>query len=852
MGDLYKKLKHKLQLASLFDIQPDKPAGKLGRGRIKTRNGFKLSQFWPKGREARLIDALASTSMFDPELYLAENADVAVSGMNPAAHYIRFGRREGRKFPGRFDRDSYLAMNPDVAESGMDALEHYLRFGQFEGRPIEGRRAPHIANDILRQSALGRQYFKKFGFTENGALSAKQVNAAIRNLICDEVYLTIADVRPDVSIIIPVYGQLPFLLNCLNSLAAHRSRFSVEVIVIDDVSPAADKVEALQAVPWIRYKRRVENGGFIDTCNEAASIARGKYLVFLNSDVRVGDGWLDELIGSFALFPRAGLVGSRLFNEDGTLQEAGGIYWKDGSAWNYGRGADGNHPKYSFARQVDYCSGAAIAVPVAIWREMGGFDTLFRPAYCEDADLAFRLRDAGYQVWLQPLSSVLHYEGRTHGRDVTSGIKAYQVANTKLLESRWRHVLASHRPNAELPDLEANRLGGERILVFDALTPTPDQDSGSFITVRMIRALQELGFHVIFVPQHGYRYEPHYTQDLQRIGVECLYYPYFTDASSVFADYNNVEYLLGYRYNVLQPIYDDARRMLPKARLIFHNVDLHFVREQREAELYGARSRKIAAANSKIAELSLIANVDCTIVHTAVEAQIIRENMPVSNIVEFPYIADPVPTDVPFEQRRDIMFLGGFAHTPNVDAVHYFMEFIWQQLSDRLPADARLLIVGASPPGSIRALANERVVVTGYVEEIKGYFDQARVFVAPLRYGAGIKGKVIQSLAHGVPSVLTPIAAEGIGLESGVHAVIAGDAKDFIEAVLTLYDSATTWNALQQNGYDFVEKNYSWDRCLDLCRTVLDVADKTWIARQETTYLAPLIEKVKTDAQKAQ
>ena len=222
------------------------------------------------------------------------------------------------------------------------------------------------------------------------------------------------------------------------------------------------------------------------------------------SDTRVAPYWLDELVGSFDWFGKAGLVGSKLFNEDGTLQEAGGILWRDGSAWNYGRDEDPNHPKYCFARQVDYCSGAAIAVPKSVWQRMGGFDRAYHPAYCEDADLAFRLRDAGFEVWFQPLARVLHYEGKTHGRDIRVGVKAYQKVNIKKLARRWRNNLAAHRVTGDEPDQEANRSARERILVIDAVTPTPDRDSGSFITWKMLLALRELGYQITFIPQHNY------------------------------------------------------------------------------------------------------------------------------------------------------------------------------------------------------------------------------------------------------------------------------------------------------------------------------------------------------------
>ncbi|MBV6601925.1 glycosyltransferase, partial [Acinetobacter baumannii] len=157
------------------------------------------------------------------------------------------------------------------------------------------------------------------------------------------------------------------------------------------------------------YERRAENGGFLECCNSTVQLARGEVIVLLNSDTRVVDGWLDELVEAFELFPKAGMVGSKLFNDDGPLPEAGGIFWRDGSAHNYGRGDDPNRPQYCFARQADFISGASIAIRKSVWDALGGFDPVYKPAYCEDADLAFRLRRAGYETWFVPTSRVIHY-----------------------------------------------------------------------------------------------------------------------------------------------------------------------------------------------------------------------------------------------------------------------------------------------------------------------------------------------------------------------------------------------------------------------------------------------------------
>ena len=791
------------------------------------------------------VSEVRSSGLFDDAFYLQQCPAVKKAGIDPLLHYLTRGFLDHLEISSALSMREYAHGHPEIRTTGLPPLLYLLRLGLETGteeslalaaaRLTATPSARPLPDDAISLERMaGVAYFNRFEFPTDSAESpGAYVTDAIVDLACRSVQLKVERIEPDISIIIPVFGQLHFVLNCLDSLAKHRSRFSVEVIVIDDESPQATQAWRLGAIPWVRYRRQEHNTGFIDTCNDAAKIARGRFLVFLNSDTRVAAGWLDELIGSFEIFPKAGLVGSKLYNTDGTLQEAGGIYWRDGSAWNYGRNQDANHPKYCFARRVDYISGASIAVPTEIWRTAGGFNASYRPAYCEDADLAFKLREMGYQVWLQPLSAAIHYEGKTQGRDLATGIKAYQQINMRRLAKRWKSALSAHRQHGHEPDQEANRPSGERLLVLDAVTPRPDQDSGSFITFRMLQSLQTLGYQITFVPQHNYAYDGAYTDDLQRIGIECIHLPHFRNITEVLDFRNDFDIALVYRFGVLKEVYEELRSRLPKARVILHNVDLHFLREERAAAMCNSRSKKIVAALTRSAELELMCKVDCTIVHTAVEAEIIKRLLPIDNIVEFPYIAELHRTQAAFEDRHDVLFLGGFGHPPNIDAVQHFVANIWPLVVPQLPERSRFVIIGASPPSEIQLLAGERIVVTGHVKDLQPYFDSARVFVAPIRYGAGIKGKVIQSLCHGTPSVITSIAAEGIGLTSGRETIIANADAEFAQSIVRVYSDRTLWHILQESGYRFVEERFSWKRGIEICRKVLDTADATWLARKD-------------------
>lgn len=791
-------------------------------------------------------DRLAESGLFDSVYYLSTCPVCLDVGADPIRHFLAHGALHFLDPSPKFWTIGYLARHPDLRGRNIVPVLHHMQYGEADKRELPLRSAEDVAwkpavgdrptpDDIVHRARFEAEtFFYRYGFRrENGGPQTHALECIVE-LAAREPDLKIERIVPDVSIIIPVYGQLPFVLSCLDSLALHHSKYSAEIIVCDDASPAVHETERLGAIPWVRYKRRSSNGGFIDCCNSAAESARGRYVVFLNSDTRVVDGWLDALIDTFQLFPRCGLSGSKLLNDDGSLQEAGGIYWADGTAWNYGRNNDPNHPKYCFARQADYISGASIAVPIALWRRLGGFSTDFRPAYCEDVDLAFRVREAGLEVWYQPYSRVIHYEGMTHGRDESKGIKAYQRKNMELLRQRWLPTHSSKRPNGHEPDKEANRVK-LRMLIIDALPHTPDKDAGSLVSSNVLRCFREKGYQQTFVPQHGYRFDPHYSRLQQMAGIECLYGPYVDSIDQVLDHRSDYDYVLIHRFNVAVEVMGSLRGRIPNARILFSNVDLHFLRTAREAELSGDRTQAIVAARMQTEELSVFLKTDANMVHTPVEEKMVQEALPkrLENLLVFPWIAETRRSAVKFEDRHNVLFLGGFGHPPNIDAVEYFAEQIWPLVRSQIPVDAKFYIVGNAPPDKIKALAGDRIVVTGHVPELPPYLDAAKLMVVPLRYGAGIKGKIIEAMANGLPCVTTSIGAEGIGLADGQQCFIANTPAAIAESITRLYERRDVWYGLQSGGYQFVDENYSWALASERCSKVLDLADRTWLARED-------------------
>ncbi|GGH64054.1 hypothetical protein GCM10008014_42050 [Paenibacillus silvae] len=634
--------------------------------------------------------------------------------------------------------------------------------------------------------------------------------------ITEYVHLNFPIARnPKVSIIIPVYNQWKYTYLCLASILENTPDVSYEIIIADDMS--SDETKNINDfVSNVKVVRDGINRGFLLNCNHAAASARGEYLFFLNNDTKVQPSWLSSLVDLMDSDSQIGMAGSKLVYPDGRQQEAGGIIWNDASGWNYGRLDDPHKPEYNYVKSVDYISGAAILVKHELWKKLGGFDERYVPAYFEDTDLAFSIRDLGYKVVFQPKSIIIHFEGISHGTDTNSGIKSYQVTNKEKFLRKWESVLKQeHFSNAEHIFWARDRSKDKKtIVVVDHYVPHYDKDAGGRATYYYLKLFVSMGFHVIFIGDNFFRHEP-YTSNLQSMGIEVLYGDYYSKNIDKWIKDNGayIDYVYLNRPHISIKYMEIFRRST-SAKIIYFGHDLHYLREMRNYELTGNTSLLKASEEWRKTEFSLFDNADVIHVVGSYEQELLQNEFPdkpVRNIPLFPYESSYHPTDKlnGFDYRKDLLFVGGFNHTPNYDGVIWFLDEIFASIKQSIPS-IKLYIVGSNPPEDLKARSNEDVIITGFVsdEELERYYNQSRLVVVPLRYGAGVKGKVVEAMYYQVPVVTTSIGSEGLE-ESEKVMMIANDAQQFADSIIQLYQDEMMWNACSRESVQYVEKYFT-------------------------------------------
>jgi len=346
------------------------------------------------------------------------------------------------------------------------------------------------------------------------------------------------------------------------------------------------------------------------------------------------------------------------------------------------------------------------------------------------------------------------------------------------------------------------------ILYIDDHTPQPDKDAGSVVTFNFICILSSMGYKITFWSNDQKRVEP-YTTELQQRGVEVIYE--HQSFKKFIQKRNNVYSIcITTRPYFSKKYIDNIRHYSQQCKIIYIVADLHFVRIAREAFLEKSKIRMMMSLEIKKLEFWNMNNSDLTIFHSENECKFaLTENKSLNAaVIPIPYFLDFAPKS--FSERTDLLFLGNYKHSPNLDAIQYFVTDIFPLITKELP-DLKLYVVGSNVPDFLADLCSKtkNCILIGFVKDLTPYLGSCKIMVSPLRYGSGIKGKIILSMLSSLPVITTNIGAEGISANTNSELLIVDKLQDFANKTIDLYKNELEWNKLSSNAKKFAEINYS-------------------------------------------
>lgn len=617
------------------------------------------------------------------------------------------------------------------------------------------------------------------------------------------------------SIIVHVSGDAEATFQCLRSLAREVDLTESEVVAVNNSGDETTRallshfrglVRVIDGSPGGDADGTPDRGfqdlwlRFVNAVASFAPQARGKYLVFLDGAAVVGRGWLCALTDTLEREARAGAVGSMSVNADGRVHEAGGIVWPDGMTSGYGRGDSPEDSRLAFAREVDFCSAASLAVRRNLFERLGGFDVSYASDVYAFASLCMSVRELGYKVVCQPASRVtLFKEARFKAE------REPESAREKFRD-KWRATLEREHAARDASNFEraANRKWAAQVAVFDDLIPAPDRDAGSARMMHILRALKRWA-HVVFIPTGKLR-RPEYERLLWREGIETVS---VLDYERLLRQRNFRAVVLS-RPGVAAVMLAPVRRAAPGLKVVYDMLDVHHLRATREAALTGdARAAREAETYRRV-ETNTARSVDLIWCGSSPDKEIMARIAPGVPSVVVPTIHELRDPGPPFERREHLVFVGSFAHRPNVDAVHFLASEVMPLVRQAL-GKVELLVVGGGAPPEFADYAPHGVRVLGYVPDLDPVMYGCRVFVAPIRFGSGVNGKIGEALSYGLPVVTTNVGAEGWGFTSGEQVLIADSAGDFASAVVRLYGDAALWRKLADAGHRHIAENFTPD-----------------------------------------
>lgn len=378
-----------------------------------------------------------------------------------------------------------------------------------------------------------------------------------------------------------------------------------------------------------------------------------------------------------------------------------------------------------------------------------------------------------------------------------------------------------------------------RVLVIHEQLPQPTKNGSDVRLMQILRELRAQGHEVTFLARKGAGHEQG-SPLLRELGIDCWIHD--SERLHCFGEDDPVRWLL---QDVLQTgqfdvailalwfwrsisipehYLHDIRRISPQTRIAVLTDDQHGLREQRMAELSNRFSDYERAKDYAARESEVYRQADFVLSISEDDRRGLLRNNPELAIDLFPMVAELAPMGADFGQKADFLFVGNFGNPANKDGVAWLLNEVWPEVRRRLPS-AKISLVGDHIPTQFAGA--DGVQVLGHVVDLDPLFAQRRVFVAPIRFGTGIKTKNLSALAHGLPLVTTTVGAEGLNLQNGTHALIADTSQEFARQLYRSYTDQELWTALTHNSRAHVRREFGHERLRQAVRDLMKQVSST-------------------------
>ncbi|MBC7556885.1 MAG: glycosyltransferase [Chryseobacterium sp.] len=607
--------------------------------------------------------------------------------------------------------------------------------------------------------------------------------------------------NPLVSIIIPFYNLENYTKLCLQSIADNLPNISFEIVLVNDNSTEKVNFDDIKNIKIINNEQNI---GFLRSINKTIKQVKTPFIYLLNNDTLVKKGFLDELMYVFDNFEDVGAVGSMVLNEDGSLQEAGSFFLQNAKIMQTVDRKKAFYPEHNYIYEIDYCSGCSILFERQ--KKNGDlvlFDEKFVPAYFEETDLCFQLRYLDKKkIFYTPFSKIIHFNGVSYEQNekLSERKQALFEKNFNLFKNKWDKELSNIK-SQKLQERKNELNGTKEIVFYNGVVPEADKNSGELRLTEIIKAYNKNHYTATIIADRNKIDNP-YNISFQKLGI-CVYYEH-----GIFFD----KFLFLKRLKLKKPVswfysvkiflkeYKPALLANKNTFLIFDMVDIHHLRLKGALQLNPKRFSlkrdyyKFLHQEKKASKRSHI-TIAVSEFEKRYMLKFVAENklICISNVHFVKKHADEIPK---FSNRTDLLFVGS-VHPPNIDAIGFLISEIMPKIWE-VDKSIKLHIVG-NVAEKLSLQSHENIIVHGFVSDMDDYLLEAKIMLVPLRYGAGVKGKIGQAFEYSLPVITTSIGAEGMSLENMHNAIIADTASEFANAVLNLYNNENLWLKLQRN-----------------------------------------------------